>query len=150
MAGAFALRFDGSAVHGNQLLDECEADAEAAARAVEMIFDLSEQLENFALLIQRNADAGVGDGDNGFSVDLSQRYGDAAAVGRIFGGVVEEIADDLRQPRRVDVEPDRLLWKLDFERMARLTRSTAGWLRARIAMISAAAMFAGAARSCLG
>ena len=113
-------------MHDDELFDQREADAEAAAGAVEMMIDLREQLEHFRLLVAGYAEAGVGYGDDRFVALASQRDGDAAALRRVLGGVVEQIADDLREPGRVGVEPDRLAGNVYLQAHGRRSRSSAG------------------------
>ena len=48
-----------------------------------------------------------------------QRDSDAATLGRVLGGVVQQVANHLRQTRRVAVDPDRLIRQVDTQLVLR-------------------------------
>ena len=80
----------------------------------------------------RNADAGVAHADHGVAAVAIGGDLDAAAVGRVLGGVVEQVRDDLREARRVGVDHQRAgRRQAQRELVAGRPRSAAGWSRPR-------------------
>jgi len=78
---------------------------------------LGEQLEDAGLHLGRNANAVVADGDHHLASLAARDQIDAAAGGRIFGGVDQKIADTLGQAYLVSLNDERLCGCRDAERM---------------------------------
>ena len=70
------------------VLDDGQAEARTADGLGMAFIHAVEALENAALVRVGNADAGVGDGKNGFGGALSDIDADAAAVYVVFDGVI--------------------------------------------------------------
>ena len=103
-----------------------------------------------AASVARDADAVVGDAQDGVAAVAQRRDVDPAAGRRVLGSVVEQVGDDLRQPRHVAVEDDpENRSRLDDELVAIARRSSAGSSRWRCAGRSPARSARAAARPCL-
>jgi hypothetical protein len=64
LAETFTSRFDASAVHFDQSLDQGQADAQTALRAFECRRHLREHLKQLRKMLSRYPDAGIADGDD--------------------------------------------------------------------------------------
>ncbi len=93
LARARALGSDGPAVHFREPPDERKADAEASLRAVEAAPDLGEEIEDFGEHFPRNPDSRVRDAHDDLRAIGVGGELDAPAVGGVFSGVVDQIAD---------------------------------------------------------
>ena len=110
----FAFEPDASAVQLDELAREREAEARAFLLVRVVAADLAEFLEHRLLVLRRDADAGVADGDYEHLVRVAARDDvDAAAVGRELDRVGQQVEQDLLElalvgddlaERRVDVE----------------------------------------------
>jgi hypothetical protein len=94
-------RLDAAAVELDEMTNQREADAEAAFRPGERRVGLHEQLEDRLDLVGGNADAVVGDDEDGVLALDAEREPDRPVDRRIFRRVVEHVADDLRKPDRI-------------------------------------------------
>ena len=103
-----AVRFDGAAVHLHQRLHQRQADAQPVARALQRRIDLREHVEDARQFVGRDADAVVPHSDHGLPAFLLDGQPDVPAPVGELAGVVQQVADHLRQPRRVGVEIDGL------------------------------------------
>ena len=83
-------------------------------RSIEPI-DLREHVEDAIEHLGGDADPGIGDGYDGLGILSFGRQHDAAAAGHVLRGVIEQIGDDLSQPRRIGLQHDGLLWNRDLE-----------------------------------
>ena len=116
VACAVALGSNRAAMHLGQRFGECEANAQPALRALERRLELAEHVEDGFQLVRRDADAAVADTDDDFAgrdpVGRSRtRFGtqlDPPIDRREFRRVVENVRYDLRQPREVGIEVNRL------------------------------------------
>ena len=97
-----ALRRHRAAVQADELLDHRQTDAAALARARAGAGHPGEALEEAGQLRGRDADARVGDGEDGAARARSEPDGDAA-LERVLEGVGEEVEDDLLPHVPVDV-----------------------------------------------
>ena len=103
-AQPLALRLHRAAVHLDQRLHQREADAEAVARALERAVDLREHVEE-----PRQASRGAMPmplSRTRMTASAPPAHGqlDVAAVVGELGGVVQQVAEHLGQPRRIGVE----------------------------------------------
>ena len=78
---------------------------------------MHEQVEHVGQEVGRDADARVPDADGDFPARPLGREPDRAAPRRVLGSVAQEVADDLGEPCRVGVQPDRLGGQRDRESM---------------------------------
>ena len=113
-----AARLDVAAVHPDEVAHDRQPDAEPAARPVERRVALREEVEDEGQEIGRDADPRVPDPDRDAVALALRRQPDGATPRRVLGGVAQQIADDLRQTRRIGVEAHRVAGQRDRERMA--------------------------------
>jgi hypothetical protein len=92
----------------DQLLDERQPDPKSFLRALVGPIDLGKQIEDPGLHLGRDADARIGDLDADLILLAPRGETNFSARRRVFGGVGEEIADDLRKPGMIGLQPDRL------------------------------------------
>ena len=104
LAESRAVRLDRAAVHLHQRLHQREADAEAAVRALErrstcvnISKTRSSCVGGMPMPLSRTRDHGLA------RRPRSTVSRDRAARSRVLAGVVEQVAEHLRQPRRVGV-----------------------------------------------
>ena len=116
-SASLALCGDRSAVQLHQASDERQADAQPASRALALIIHLREHLENAVELIGGHADAAVPHHDDDLVALTLGREPDSSSRLGVLTGVVEQIAEDLRQPHRVGIEEDRLLRQRHVDRL---------------------------------
>src|SRR5207244_2688014 len=90
-ARALAHRLDGAAMHFDQALDECQADAEATLRTIMRMAQLPEQIEDARARFRRNADTGVAHATYDVLAVALRLEIDATALVGIFRCVVEQI-----------------------------------------------------------
>lgn len=81
-----------------------EAQADAGNVAVASILQTMEGLEETRELLPVDADPFVGDRDPCLVAVLGQHDADAAALGRVLDGVVEEVRQHLPETRRIAVD----------------------------------------------
>ena len=93
----------------DDVANDGQAEAETAAGALQRLVALHEALEDLADERRRNAVAVVVDGEHRAAALAPQDNADAAARAGELGGVGEQVADHLRQPHRIAVDPQRLL-----------------------------------------
>ncbi len=111
-----APRLDGAAMHLEQPPHQREPDAQAAARrALAVLRDLREQIEDPRQLLGWNSVAGVDDAHDRGVVLRVALHDDPSARLRVLVGVAQQIRDDLRQPVEVADDPQRRLGKLEHE-----------------------------------
>ena len=91
----------------HQAADQRQADPQAADRAFERGVQLGEHVENAVQLLGCDADAVVGDADDGFATVALDLQADVAAAAGELAGVGQQVADDLGQPDRVGTELQR-------------------------------------------
>jgi hypothetical protein len=102
------VRFDRAAVQSDQPLREREADAQAPRRAVQRAVGLREQVEDLRQKRFIDPHAIVAHAHLGM-VLLASVFApnlDAAFRVRVLGGVVEQVDEDLFQPRGVGTGPN--------------------------------------------
>ena len=90
-----------------------EPDAEAAARAVDGVVRLHEQIEDLRQHVGRDADALVGDPQHGVVAFAADEHADDAVAARELERVGNEVADDLLEPHRIAAHPHRLGDEID-------------------------------------
>ena len=98
-----------AAVQARKPRNEGQTQAGALILAGQAAVDLDEGLKEPGLILQRDADAGVADGEAqplcaGIGVD---READASACGSEFDGVAEQVDQDLLETARVGVDDGR-------------------------------------------
>src|SRR6185312_2461952 len=115
LADALAARLDAAAMQLHEAAHEGEPDAEAALRVHAAPRKLREHLEDTGEHRRRDADAVVAHADRRARAQALGADPDVAARARVLRGVVEEVREHLREPRKVGLEPDRLGRKLHAE-----------------------------------
>src|SRR5579862_3765825 len=108
MARSVAVRCDPALMQLDQLLDERQTYAETTARATPLSFALGKQLKEIRHLLDRNADAAVGDRYHDLGPALLGRKLNVARGLGVFRGVVEQIGKHLREAREIAIENQRL------------------------------------------
>ena len=109
--GAVAyLAFDpeSAAVGFDDVLGDGEAEAGAAGFAGAGGVHAIEAFEDAFLIRQRNADAGVGDGDDGFARAGGGADVDVPAWRRVLDGVVEEILENVAEQSGIAADGGKL------------------------------------------
>ena len=115
---AVARRLEIAAVHRQHALRDGEADAEPAVRASRRRAGLRVELEDVRQRVGRDAGAVVGDRH---AHPVGWRIGfdaDRAFGRREARGVVEQVAERLRQARAIGIDPDSGIGKVGDERVA--------------------------------
>src|SRR5205085_5199659 len=115
--GAFARRDDGPALHFHEAADDGESDPQAALRTIDCAIQLREQLEDAKQRVLRNAHAGVAHAQYDLVTVALGPYRDLPARLRIFGGVGQQVADDLRNARKIATQIQRRGWHVYVEHM---------------------------------
>jgi hypothetical protein len=95
-------------MHLDQALDQPQTNAEPLPQAPRHGRDLGEHVEHLRQVLGGDADPGVGDGHQDILPLPFRPQLDLAAALGIFAGVIEEIQEDLGQPRRVAVQVEGL------------------------------------------
>ena len=100
-SGSVAVRLDRAVVQLHQLTHERETKAEPAHRAIARPVDLNEGFEDSLEHVRRNPDPVVLDTHDDPSIFLFDGEMNASADIAVFGGVVQEIGHELREPHCV-------------------------------------------------
>ena len=101
---AAARGLDGTSVHLDQILDDCQAEAQPAVVTRRRCVTLAEALEDVRQDVGGNALTRVAHVDLHVAVDLAQHDLDAAAARRELDGVAQQVPDDLLQPARIALD----------------------------------------------
>ena len=112
----------GAAVQLGQPPYQREPDAQAAARAVDGVVRLHEQVEDLRQHVGRDADALVGDAQHRVVAFAADEHADHAFAARELERVGNEIADDLLEPHRVAADPHGLGHEVDAPLVVRVAR----------------------------
>ena len=126
-AGALARRAHPAAVHLDQGAHQRESDAEPAVRAVGRGLGLDEQLEDLRAAAGARCPLRCREREIDSSSPRSSALepDPSAGLGEL-GGVVQQIAQRLREPHQVRVQDDRLVGQHQLERVVpRLDRALA-------------------------
>ena len=104
----------------HQALDQCQAQPEPATGAFAVVPVLHEELEDAGQHFRRDADAVVADANHSlparaFDVDFDQ-----PSVRTVLAGIVQQIAQHLRQARCIGVDQNRLRRRAHLELVTRL------------------------------
>lgn len=91
-------------MHFRQVFRKRQSDAKTTLRALGGAVDLGEHVEDPRQHGFRNADPRIRDTDAHFLIVGPCRQCDIAGAWRVFGGVVEQIADHLRKARGIGIE----------------------------------------------
>ena len=105
---AVARGVHGAAVQLGEPPHQREADTETAARAVDGVVRLHEQVEDLRQHVGRDADALVGDAQHGVVAFAPDEHADDAVAARELERIGNQVADDLLEAHRVAVDPDGL------------------------------------------
>ena len=113
-ARAGAARLDGAAVQRDDAAHQRQADAETALRTAGAL-GLREQLEDFRQARPARMPTPLSRTDDRRPDRRAARARelDLAAVVRVLRRVVEQVAEDLREPHRIGVELERLAAEID-------------------------------------
>ena len=114
-AGALAVRADGPAVHLQQPAHQGEPDPETAVRVMRVAVELGEQVEDPGQHLRGNADAVVAHPDFDLRPLAADAETDAPSPLGVFGRVAQDVAQGLREPQRVGVDPERRIGNLGRE-----------------------------------
>src|SRR4029434_1342604 len=104
-----------AAVQLDEVADQRQSDAKPSGRALDAIVRLDEHVEDLGQHARFDADAAVFDAARHRLVFPCGGQGNAATAGRVLGGVVEQVGDDLCEARRVGVERQRFRRGLQCE-----------------------------------
>src|SRR5215475_8832011 len=85
---------------------------------MQVVSNLREQVKNARKHIRAYPDAIVRDPYENLVPLEPRRKDNRSALGRVFGGVIEKVADDLREPRKVRIQPNGRVRQFDFELVA--------------------------------
>ena len=143
-----ALGLDRAAVQLDQRLHQRETDAEAVARALERSVACANISNRRGKLIGGDPDAVVAHADHRLIALALDRQADVSALVGELARVVQQVADDLGEPRRVGVQMDRLRRQRDRELVIHAAIERRESPRPRGAMTGPARRARGAARSC--
>src|SRR5215510_13913470 len=113
-AGAI-LDFDGTTDAADKVPGDGKAEAGARAIAISRSFQTQERLEDPLAFACRHAGPAIIDQHDGVGSDLRQRDCRLASV---FHRIVQEVADDARERRRLAPDLDRGRWQVARDRMA--------------------------------
>ena len=91
----FAVNAHLALVHLDQRSNDSQADAQAAARARERLIGLNEEVKDLGQELGGDSDSGVGNLDLHVGIGLDDHQVDAAPLWGVFGGVVQEVGEDL-------------------------------------------------------
>ena len=116
----FAVGRDGPAVHLDQRLDQAEADPQPALRPVRAVLGLDEHLEDVGEHLGHDPDARVPDPHDGLAALSPGLQADQPPRLGVLDGVVQQVPEDLLQPRRVGLQQDRLVRERDGQRVPAL------------------------------
>lgn len=108
LAQAFTLRLDAASVQTDQLFHQAEPDSQPAFGAVQGAICLGEKIENAGQHLRTDPETRVTHPDDGLSVFGRRRQPDLPVRLRVFGGIVEQIGYDLREPDQIAFDPNRL------------------------------------------
>src|SRR5271163_783881 len=96
-AADFAFDPEAAAVGFNDVLGDGKAEAGATGFAGTRGIHAIEALENSLLISERDADAGVGDGDDGFASGRGGSDADGSARQGVLDGVVEQVLENFAE-----------------------------------------------------
>ena len=96
-------------------LHEGEADAEPARIALLRVIEPREDLEDAVEAVRWDARAGIRHDDDCVIAFAPRGNRDPAARVGVLARVVEQIAEHLRNPRRIDVDPEGRLRQRDAQ-----------------------------------
>src|SRR5262249_37778074 len=117
---AATRRLDGATVHLHQLSGQGQTDAKASLTELASAVDLLEQVEDTLERSFRTADALIAPGtDDGARLPADSET-DVRIARAVLRGVVQQVADDLRQARGIDVEAQRLVHAFEPQPLALL------------------------------
>ena len=102
-----------AAVHFGQPLHQREADAQAAARAVDGVVRLHEQIEDLRQHLRRDADALVDHAHHGIVAFAADEHAHRALALRELERVRQQVADDLLEAHGIAVHPHGLGHQVD-------------------------------------
>ena len=108
-----AVGVRGATVQLRQPPHQREPDPQAAARAVDGVVGLHEQVEDLRQHFGRNSDALVGDAQHRVVAFAPDTHADHAFAARELECVRDEVADDLLEPHRVAADPHGLGHEVD-------------------------------------
>ena len=104
-AQSLAANLDAPAVQRHQPLDQRQADAEAAFGAIDGRIHLREHREQARHHFCGETDAVVADGNHQLGILQARIELDASFGIRVLRGIGEQVADDLREPQRIRLQP---------------------------------------------
>ncbi len=105
-AKSIAAHVDRSIVHLDQRLHERQADAETVARSLQRRIHLREHLEEIRQMLGGNADPVIAHADNRLLALVLDRQPDVTVLVGELASVVQQVADNLRQPRGIGMQVD--------------------------------------------
>jgi hypothetical protein len=117
------VRLHDARVQQRQASNDAEAEPEAAPRTIQLLAALAaldEQIEQPRQQLRRNAYSVVDDRDFHISRRHRALHLNVSAALCVLGGIDEQIAEYLRQPRRVGDERQRALRECYLERVTAL------------------------------
>ena len=99
-----------------------EPDSQAAARAVDGVVGLHEQVEDLRQHVGRDADALVGDAQHRVVAFAPDEHADHAFAARELERIRDQVADDLLEPHRIAAHPHGLGHEVDASLVVGIAR----------------------------
>ena len=115
---ALAFRDDRPVLHLDEPAHERQPDAEAAVRARERAIDLRKRIEDRREVLRRNPHARIAHAKRDEIVFARRGQRDPPAARRVFRRVVDQVRQDLRDPREIAAHVHRFRRHLDRQRVA--------------------------------
>ena len=100
------LGFNAASVHLDQPLHQHQPDAEPALCAIQGEIDLHKHIKDSRQHLPGNAGAVIPDANSDPFVVAPGRHPDVPARTGVLGGIVQQVGEDLSQPRRVSDQPE--------------------------------------------
>src|SRR6185437_12040258 len=125
---AGTARLDAPTMQLQHAAHEGQADPESPARTRQRAVDLREQIEDPLELLRCQADTVVTHAQDGLVILLRDLQCNVAAVLSVFGGVLDEVRDDLFQPNRIAVDPHGSIGQGEYQIVMVLSDATSARL----------------------
>lgn len=88
----------------HQILHKCQAQSQSTCRSIRGSLGLGEKIEPVLDQFGRHADSVVGHADDDQCILNYTLHADAATLASVFGGVVENVGNDLHQALAVAID----------------------------------------------
>ncbi len=98
----------------NEHADKGKTDPKPPVRAIDRAVDLGEQIEDPGQHLRRDPDSCIADSNDDLASGTARADRDATALIGVFGGVVQQIGEDLLQPSQIAFQRQRTSLNVDF------------------------------------